>query len=195
MGAWFIGPYPRDMSSAAAEVTDPASTILLVDDDGDFRAAFAETLCCEGYGVVEASSGKAALAALDDLDRGRKQGPDVLVLDLMMPGMSGIELLQCLRRSPRWARLPVVIVTGVNDPMLSVRLDLPIAFKPDVETLLTAVRRELVNHQALRSGKFEVRRSPRDADEHDREAVKPPSPTSASSPPTLTAIRIQRRER
>jgi CheY-like chemotaxis protein len=135
------------------------------------------------------------LAAIDDLDRGPKPGPDVQVLDLMMPGMSGIELLQCLRRSPRWARLPVVIVTGVNDPMLSVRLDLPIAFKPDVETLLTAVRRELVNHQALRSGKFEVRRSPRDADEHDREAVKPPSPTSASSPPTLTAIRIQRRER
>jgi CheY-like chemotaxis protein len=148
------------VASVAVEVLDkdprvaegaraPTSTILLVDDDGDFRAAVAELLADEGYRVIEASSGQAALAAFDDLARSRGRGPDVLVLDLMMPGMSGIEVLQRLRKTPRWARLPVVVVTGVNDPMLPVRLDLPIAFKPDTETLLIAVRRQLTGGQAV----------------------------------------------
>jgi hypothetical protein len=39
--------------------------------------------------------------------------------------------------------LPVLVVTGVNDPMLPVRLDVPIAFKPDVEAVLAAVRQQL----------------------------------------------------
>jgi CheY-like chemotaxis protein len=142
------------VESAADEVgdTDPrtadgerpaTSTILLVDDDRDFRATLADVLSDEGYSVIEASSGQAALAALDDLTRSRKPGPDVLVLDLMMPGMSGIEVLQRLQKTPQWARLPVVVLTGMNDPMLSVRLDLPIAFKPDMDALLTAVQRQI----------------------------------------------------
>jgi CheY-like chemotaxis protein len=50
--------------------------------------------------------------------------------------MSGIEVLQRLRKSRRWASLPVLVVTAVNDQMLPVRLDVPIAFKPDVQIVL-----------------------------------------------------------
>jgi FixJ family two-component response regulator len=64
----------------------------------------------------------------------------LLVLDLIMPVMSGIELLQRLRRWSRWSRLPALVVTAVNDSMLPVRLNVPVAFKPDVETLRRAVR-------------------------------------------------------
>jgi hypothetical protein len=48
-----------------------------------------------------------------------------------------------MRKSARWTRLPILVVTGVNDPMLRVRLDLPIAFKPDVELIVDAVCRLL----------------------------------------------------
>src|SRR5436190_12971698 len=153
MGNSFLRWYSRDVD-AADEVVDkdrrmaneegtPTPTILLVDDDRDFRGTLADVLSDEGYRVIEAPSGQAAIEALDDLARSRKPGPDVLVLDLMMPGMSGIEVLQRLQKMPRWARLPVVVLTGMNDPMLPVRLDLPIAFKLDTDTLLTAVQRQI----------------------------------------------------
>jgi len=60
-----------------------------------------------------------------------------------MPRMSGIEVLQRLRKSRRWESLPVLVVTALNDPMLPVRLDLPIAFKPDAQAVLDAIRVQL----------------------------------------------------
>ena len=125
-----------------------ARTVLIADDDEDFRAALAETLDEDGYDVVAVPNGAAALAALEDAAKGRARPPDLLVLDLLMPGVSGIEVLQRLRKSARWARLPVLVVTGVNDPMLPVRLDVPIAFKPDTDTVVAAVRQQLAKRCA-----------------------------------------------
>jgi len=123
------------------------ATVLVVDDDDDFRAALAETLEEEGCDVVDARTGEAALALLDDAAKGRTRAPDLLVLDLLMPRMSGIEVLQRLRKSRRWASLPVLVVTAVNDQMLPVRLDVPIAFKPDVQVVLDAVRQQLARRR------------------------------------------------
>jgi DNA-binding response OmpR family regulator len=120
-----------------------AQTVLIADDDEDFRIALAEALEAEGYDVVGVPNGAAALSVLEDAVKGRARPPDLLVLDLLMPSLSGIEVLQRLRKSTRWAGLPVLVVTGVNDPMLPVRLDVPIAFKPDAETVVAAVRRQL----------------------------------------------------
>ena len=118
-------------------------TVLLVDDDDDFRLALADSLTADGCKVLEVATGEAALALLDDAAKARGPVPDLLVLDLLMPGMSGTEVLQRMRKSHRWAKLPVLVVTAVNDQMLPVRLDLPIAFKPDPETVLDAVRQQL----------------------------------------------------
>ncbi len=117
--------------------------MLVVDDDDDFRAVLADSLEEEGYGVLGAGSGEAALALLEDASKGRTRKPDLVVLDLVMPRMTGIEVLQRLRKSRRWARLPVLVVTALNDPMLPVRLDVPIAFKPDAQVVLQAIRRQL----------------------------------------------------
>jgi CheY-like chemotaxis protein len=120
-----------------------ARTVLLADDDEDFRVALAEALEEEGYNVIPVRSGSAVLAVLDAAATDQVHPPDLLVLDLLMPHLSGIEVLQRLRKSKEWASLPVLVVTGVNDPMLPVRLDAPIAFKPDAQTVLAAVRQQL----------------------------------------------------
>jgi CheY-like chemotaxis protein len=126
-------------------------TVLLADDDEDYRAGLAEVLAAEGYRVVDVPSGEAALAFLDEAAKApaRARAPDLLVLDLMMPRLSGIEVLQKLRKSPRWQRLPVLVVTAANDPMLRVRLDLPIAFKPDIAVVLESVRRLLPDRSPI----------------------------------------------
>ena len=118
-------------------------TVLVADDDEDFRCVLAELLSAEGFRVIDVPSGEQALAFLDRATKASGRSPDLLVLDLMMPKVSGIEVLQRLRRSARWTRLPILVVTGVNDPMLRVRLDLPIAFKPDAEVVVEAVHRLL----------------------------------------------------
>ncbi len=78
-------------------------TLLLVDDDRELCAMLAEYLGHEGYRVETVYSGEAALAALEQVR------PDLVVLDIMMPGMSGLELLQQLR--PR-TDVPVLMLTG-----------------------------------------------------------------------------------
>ena len=114
-------------------------TVLLADDDEDFRCVLAELLAAEGLRVIDVPSGEAALAVLEHATKARGRSPDLLVLDLMMPRLSGLEVLQRLRKSARWARLPVLVVTGRT----RVRLDLPIAFKPDTDVVLESVRRLL----------------------------------------------------
>jgi len=91
--------------------------LLLVDDEDDFRRATATTLGRRGFTVIEAANGEEALMAI------RRECPDIVVLDLKMPGMSGIETLQHIREIE--ASLPVIILTGHGDyeaAMASIKL-------------------------------------------------------------------------
>jgi len=117
--------------------------VLVVDDDDDFRAVLADSLQEDGCRVLDAASGEDALALLESAASGRTARPDLMVLDLLMPRMTGIEVLQRVRKSRCWERLPVLVVTALNDPMLPVRLDVPIAFKPDAQIVLQAIHRQL----------------------------------------------------
>lgn len=81
--------------------------LLLVDDEEDFRRATSAALGRRGFSVTEAASGKEALAVI------QRECPDIVVLDLKMPGMSGIETLQKIRKIE--AALPVIILTGHGD--------------------------------------------------------------------------------
>jgi EAL domain-containing protein (putative c-di-GMP-specific phosphodiesterase class I)/DNA-binding response OmpR family regulator len=85
--------------------TDPLP-VLVVDDDPAIRDLFAYALRDAGLEVIEAASGKAALAILEDRTVG------VVLCDVAMPGMSGIELVRELRRRPETATLPIILVTG-----------------------------------------------------------------------------------
>ncbi len=82
--------------------------ILVVDDDPDVREYFAAVLGDHGYEVTGAGT---AAAAVDALER---FCPDVVIVDVLLPGRSGLDLLVTLRRSPRWSATPLVVVTGVD---------------------------------------------------------------------------------
>jgi FixJ family two-component response regulator len=81
--------------------------LLLVDDEEDFRLAASKSLGRRGFIVTEAANGEAALMALS-LER-----PDVIILDLKMPGIDGIDTLQKIREID--STLPVIILTGHGD--------------------------------------------------------------------------------
>ncbi len=81
--------------------------LLLVDDEDDFRKIISTTLSRRGFIITEAIDGESALDAM------QKEKPDVVLLDLKMPGMSGIETLQKIREIE--PLLPVIILTGHGD--------------------------------------------------------------------------------
>jgi len=86
-----------------------ASSILLVDDEELNSEGLARRLRRHGYEVIVARSGRAALALLGDRQF------DVILLDIMMPGMSGLEVLKFLRRIDSLIDLPIIMVTARGD--------------------------------------------------------------------------------
>ena len=94
-------------SPESAGFTPPV--ILVVDDDDVVRAIMRAELEDEGYQVIEAEDGMAALAACRD------SAPDLMVIDVVMPRMDGYELTQELRRDPLTAFTPILMATGLDD--------------------------------------------------------------------------------
>jgi CheY-like chemotaxis protein len=84
--------------------------VLLVEDDHDIRSLLRERLARWPYEVVEAASGELAL----DIASARR--PALVVLDIMLPGIDGWEVLRRLRSDPELADVPVVVVSIVDDP-------------------------------------------------------------------------------
>src|SRR4051812_9590013 len=82
--------------------------ILVVDDVAMNVKLLADLLAVKGYATCTALSGPAALAAL------QSERPDLVLLDVMMPGMSGYEVCQAIRADPAHAMLPVVLVTALD---------------------------------------------------------------------------------
>ena len=85
------------------------SIILIVDDEVISRYTVEALLESEGYTLIFAESGKEAL------EKAEIFAPDLMLLDVMMPGMNGFEVCQRLREKPRLAELPVVMVTALGD--------------------------------------------------------------------------------
>ena len=84
-------------------------TILVVDDEPRARSAITRLLKHEGYEVTGAENGRAALDSLGVAT------PDLILLDLMMPELDGLEMLEILQKDPRWKSLPVVVLTAMSD--------------------------------------------------------------------------------
>lgn len=80
--------------------------VLLVEDAPFLRYAFGRLLRMHGFEVMEANDGREALDCINDFQ------PQLVVTDLMMPVMDGVELIQRLRADPRTADLPVLAITA-----------------------------------------------------------------------------------
>jgi CheY-like chemotaxis protein len=89
------------------------SHILVADDDPDIRALVREALSHDGHLVSQASDGQEALALIEG------QAPDLLVLDLQMPKQGGLEVLKVLRSRPATAALPVLVLTALDDEVIT----------------------------------------------------------------------------
>jgi CheY-like chemotaxis protein len=88
--------------------------IMLVDDEEDqifgIQTAFEETYG-EEYTIIPAGSGEECFELLKD----DEQKPDLILLDIMMPGMSGWEVYDKLRDNPKWSNIPIVFLTARTD--------------------------------------------------------------------------------
>jgi CheY-like chemotaxis protein len=123
------------------------SVVLVVDDDFDIREALSDVLASEGYSVVTAADGGEALDRLRDGIR-----PDVMLLDLMMPRVSGVEVIDALRKDEKLRRIPVVVCSanrgyGPDDLGVHDVLRKPVS----VEELLDAVARAIHPRRSLQN--------------------------------------------
>ncbi|MGJ3250766.1 MAG: response regulator [Elainellaceae cyanobacterium] len=83
--------------------------ILVVDDHPSSRMTAGALLSVEGYEVIEADSGSNALECVSDIN------PDLILLDVMMPGMDGFEVCRRLKQDEQTRFIPIIFVTALND--------------------------------------------------------------------------------
>jgi CheY-like chemotaxis protein len=121
---------PRRPFDARADVQRP---VLVVEDEHDLRETVSEVLEADGFRVLQASNGREALAVASEAD------PCVIVLDLMMPVMTGWEVMAALQEEGRLDTTAVVIVSASHHPPAGARAFLPKPF--GVDSLLETVER------------------------------------------------------
>jgi len=80
-------------------------SILIIDDEEDILDFMTEVLSNEGYKIIPVSSGESAISLMEH------NIPDLILLDLMLQGMSGLEFLKLLKSDERLSKIPVIIVT------------------------------------------------------------------------------------
>lgn len=113
-------------------------TVLLVEDDLSIREIVQDLLEEQGYDVVPARTGRQALEFLT----GDPVPPALVLLDLMMPFVTGWQVLEEMRRDPRLARIPVVVLTAMSQdrpPGATALMRKPFR----LDTLLATVRHHL----------------------------------------------------
>jgi len=134
----------RPMALAPADHATP--TILVVDDDRKTLHFVSALLVNAGWRVVTAESG------LEGLAEARRLSPAAIVLDLMLPGMNGDDVLRRLRAGDRTRHIPVIVLTGVPEWLQSHRDLTPefddVLLKPVSEQRLVDAVRDAVTRSA-----------------------------------------------
>jgi len=106
-----------------------AAKILVVDDDPDMREALQMILESADYEVVTGEDGEECLAMI------KKEQPDLLVLDLLMPTMDGFEVCKALKdpRMAKYANIPIIILSSVQEGVSQRRYELETGVRLDVD--------------------------------------------------------------
>lgn len=98
---------PSDFTSALLDTYQNKSRILIVDDEVVNRILLTRILKNQHF-LIEAHSGELALAILE------RESVDLILLDIMMPGMNGLEVLSFIRRAPKMSQTPVVLISALS---------------------------------------------------------------------------------
>lgn len=85
-------------------------TVIIVEDEPDAAEMFAEMMRVTGYKVIKIYSSTPAIGVI------RAEKPDIVILDIMMPDISGLEVLRYMRREPSTQNTPVVLVSAKSMP-------------------------------------------------------------------------------
>ena len=92
--------------------------VIIVDDDANSRAVLCDVLGGEPYTLLEAVDGQ------DALELANREMPDLILLDVLMPGMDGLGVLHRLKEQEKTRSIPVIMITALNlDAQVSVCLD------------------------------------------------------------------------
>jgi DNA-binding response OmpR family regulator len=107
---YFVKPVDRERLlgrvRALASRTGARPRLLLIDDDAAVHALLDAELSTAGFAIESAFNGEQGLLAA------REKSPDVIILDLMMPGMSGFEVADSLKDDPLTANIPILVLTS-----------------------------------------------------------------------------------
>ncbi|MFP3959895.1 MAG: response regulator [Spirochaetaceae bacterium] len=145
----------------------PAETILVVDDETDILELITYNLETHGYTVVTVQSGEEALRRVNDTE------PDLIVLDLMLPGQDGLSVCRALKADPATAAIPILMLTAKSEDSDVVRglelgaddyLTKPFSPKVLVARIRAVLRRrsergELGAAKSIRAGKLLIDRN------------------------------------
>ena len=179
--AYLLKPVTRDRLLAALDEVEaaearPVETVLLVDDEPDALRLFARMLASapRPYRVLRARNGTRALALM------RERRPDVVLLDLIMPGVDGFQVLRCKAGDPDLQPIPVIALSSrdpAGEPIVSDRLTVTRSGGLSARDLLVCIRAisEILSGSAQGA-----------AEESSAAAPAPTSP-AASAPPTAPA--------
>ncbi len=85
-------------------------TVMIIEDEPDAAELFAEMMRVNGFRVLKSYSSTPAMNLI------AQEKPDVIILDIMMPDISGIEVLRFMRREPALASIPVIVVSAKSMP-------------------------------------------------------------------------------
>ncbi|MGB3903556.1 MAG: response regulator [Anaerolineae bacterium] len=101
--------------------------LLVVDDDPDILDAITTILGTQPYSLDTARDG------VECIDKVREDTPDLIILDLLMPRKDGFAVVQELRRNPKYAKLPILILTSVREDASRRRYELETGLAMDVQ--------------------------------------------------------------
>lgn len=85
-------------------------TVMIIEDEPDAADLFAEMMRLNGYHVLKTYSGAPAMTLIE------QEKPDLIILDIMMPGVSGLDILRYLRQRADSSKIPVVVVSARARP-------------------------------------------------------------------------------
>ena len=96
----------------------------MIEDDQDVAACINDVVEERGYRAICVANGREALSVLE------AERPALMLVDLFMPVMNGVEFLKVIKTTPKLATIPRVIMTAANDPMIGVKEDVTVLYKP-----------------------------------------------------------------